>query len=478
MTSMISLSQNDEALASEYINQSIIRSHIGFLASDALRGRDTPSQEQEIAAEYIKSRFIEYGVSSIGSLSSYFQLVPFSKIVPPKEATVTLGEDQFSLNEDFFIMEGKEEEIQGEIVFVEYGGADDLRKEKIEGKIVIAICGDGVSQSPRAWLKMGKQKRNEVSKKGGIALIELFTSAQMPWNLLVRSRGGEKIVLNEDANPSLPHLWMNRSKEDLGNLRKKKLKAKISIKGMKRSDFMAKNVVGFVEGSDTKRKEEVIVYSAHYDHVGVGLADSEGDSIYNGARDNAVGSVTVLSVAQSIARYPTKRSALFVLFTGEEKGLLGSQYFVENSPIALEKIVFCFNSDNGGYNDTSVATIIGLDRTTAEKAIIKACEFAGLGAINDPAPEHNIFDRSDNVNFAIKGIPAPSFGLGFKTFDAELLKHYHKPSDEVESLDFDYLEKFFKAYVLSCRLIANGDETPFWTEGDKYYNQGVKLYQK
>src|SRR5690606_14492228 len=121
----------------------------------------------------------------------------------------------------------------------------------------------------------------------------------------------------------------------------------ITIEGAKVEKFDSQNVVGVVMGSDDQLKNEYIVYSAHYDHVGQGQADDSGDDIYNGSRDNAVGTVTVLSAAQNIAKNPTKRSALFVLFTGEEKGLLGSKSFVDNSPVALEKIVYCFNSDNG-----------------------------------------------------------------------------------------------------------------------------------
>jgi Zn-dependent M28 family amino/carboxypeptidase len=185
-----------------------------------------------------------------------------------------------------------------------------------------------------------------------------------------------------------------------------------------------------------------------------------------------------MSAAENMGKYPTDRSALFVLFTGEEKGLLGSEWFVENAPVDLEKIVYCFNSDNGGYNDTSLATIIGLTRTTAQEDIKKAVSAFGLKAIEDPAPEQGLFDRSDNVRFAAKGIPAPTFSLGFTAFDEEIGKYYHQPSDDPASLDYDYLFKFFKAYVYAARMIGNATEVPFWVEGDKYYEAGVELYKK
>ncbi len=224
------------------------------------------------------------------------------------------------------------------------------------------------------------------------------------------------------------------------------------------------------------KKISFIVYSAHYDHVGVGKPNAEMDSIYNGARDNAVGTVTVLNAAENIAKYPTKRSSLFIFFTGEEKGLLGSEYFVENPTIALDKIVYCFNSDNGGYNDTSKTTIFGLYRTTASQHFIDAAAEFGLTAIDDPAPEQNLFDRSDNVNFAKKGVPSPTYSMGFTAFDEEITKYYHQVTDNPDNVDYEYLHKFFQSYVLSARLIANDPQRPFWTEGDKYYEAGKELY--
>ena len=140
-------------------------------------------------------------------------------------------------------------------------------------------------------------------------------------------------------------------------------------------------------------------------------------------------------------------------------------------------MVYCFNSDNGGYNDTSVATIVGLERTTASKNIKEAAKEFDLTAIDDPAPEQNLFDRSDNVYFAAKGIPAPTYSLGFRSFDGEVTKYYHQAGDEAESLDYDYLLKFFQSYVLSSRLIANDPQTPFWVAGDKYESAGKALYK-
>ncbi|MEP5941124.1 M28 family peptidase, partial [Maribacter dokdonensis] len=238
------------------------------------------------------------------------------------------------------------------------------------------------------------------------------------------------------------------------------------------------NVIGVLEGTDPKLKEEFIMYSAHYDHVGIGKPDAVGDSIYNGARDNAIGTTAVLSMAENIGKFPTKRSAIFIFFTGEEKGLLGSQYYVEHPIFPLKQIVYGFNTDGGGYNNTKLATVIGLNRTTAQKHIVSGAATFGLKAIDDPAPEQELFDRSDNVSFASKGVPAPTYSTGFDAFDDEINKYYHQPGDEADSLDYDYLVKFYQGYVLSGRLIANDPETPFWVKDDKYEAAGNVLYGK
>ena len=141
-------------------------------------------------------------------------------------------------------------------------------------------------------------------------------------------------------------------------------------------------------------------------------------------------------------------------------------------------MVYCFNSDNGGYNNTELATIIGLTRTTAQKNIVAAAAAFGLKAIEDPAPEQGLFDRSDNVHFAKKGIPAPTFSLGFESFDGDVTKYYHQPGDEADTLDYDYLEQFFGAYVLAGRLLGNDPETPFWVPGDSYEEAGKALYKE
>jgi hypothetical protein len=476
--SFIVNAQKDKKLVEETISKNQIMSHIQFLASDAMKGRDTGSDELKIAAEYLRNQLFLYGVLPLSQYPDYLQPVKLEKVTAPNEGSITVDSSSFNINEDFVLLTGDNSEFDKEYIFLEYAMEDEIKAADVKGKIIITQCGDGSLASPQVFFTNGSKKRKWAKDAGAAGLVELYNTPQLPFNIVVRYLGGERVSLldEESENESFVHIWMNNSgNENLSTVKNSSSKSvSIKIDGKKSEEFISYNVVGYLPGKS--KKDEYIVYSAHYDHVGVGNPDSTGDNIYNGARDNAVGTVTVLSAAQNLSKYPTDRSALFVFFTGEEKGLLGSEYFVDNCPVDLNKLIYCFNSDGAGYNDTEKVTVIGLTRTTAQPLFEKACSTFGLTAIEDQMPEQGLFDRSDNVNFAAKGIPAPTFSMGVTAFDQEIMRYYHQPADSPESLDYDYLLKFFRSYVYSGRLIGNTKENPFWFEGDKYYEAGVKLY--
>lgn len=238
----------------------------------------------------------------------------------------------------------------------------------------------------------------------------------------------------------------------------------------------SQNIIGIVEGTDPDLKDEYILLSAHYDHMGIGPATAEGDSIYNGARDNAVGVATVMAAGKYFADHPPKRSVILALWTAEEMGLIGSRMFVEDPAVPLEQIVYNLNIDGAGYNDTTKVTVVGLERTEAEPLLKSAIRAFGLEAIPSPVPELNLFNRSDNVHFARKGIPAPTFSLGFTSFNEELHYYYHQPTDESNTLNFNYITNYVRAYVLAAKSIANAEKAPFWHPGDVYESAGNSLY--
>lgn len=482
LSSFSVFAQNDAELVKSTIHKSTIKGHIYFLASDELAGRDIGTPGIEVAARYISTTFQRYGVSPVeGATEGYFQNVPLVKNVAPESYGFQVGDEEVSA-EDLLRVDGSDVQLKSDYIFLNYGTEEDFDNKKIEGKIAVVLAGQKDNQDYRFVYQASAGKSRLAKAAGAVGVIELHTGNPENWNIFQNfMKGGSSLGLAaKEKNDNFFKLWVNDSeKQWLEKLEKrKKPTLNVTIGKATQLPMPSKNVVGMVEGTDPELKDEFIIYSAHYDHLGIGKPNAEGDSIYNGARDNAVGVVTVLSAAESIAKNPTKRSALFILFTAEEKGLLGSKYYVENPLLPLNKMVYCFNSDNGGYNDTSLATIVGLERTTAGVHMKKAAETFGLKAIDDPAGEQGLFDRSDNVNFARKGIPAPTFSLGFTAFDAEIGKYYHQQADNPETIDYDYMEQFFRAFVLSARLIANDEETPFWTEGDKYYEAGKALYNK
>jgi hypothetical protein len=368
-----------------------------------------------------------------------------------------------------------------DLVVVGYGLESDYSGKDVKGKIVVTNVGAPNRLSPADLFSAGRDKISLAKSKGAKGLIEMYNVPTVPWNLVSNYLNRPQLTVdNTDGEESIPYIWLKDLNNDLINSIGKGTysNADFEIIGKVNKKITGKNVVAVIEGTDAKLKSEYIMLSAHYDHVGVGKPNAEGDSIYNGARDNAVGTVAVINAAKYFAKNPPKRSILLCAWTAEEKGLLGSAYFSENPLVPLNKILFNLNIDNGGYNDTSIVTVIGLGRTSADPLIEKAVADFGLKAISDPSPEQGLYDRSDNVNFARKGIPAPTFSLGFTAFDDEITKYYHQPSDHIDSFDLDYALLYWKSYILAAQNIANWNERPTWKSGDKYEAISKELYVK
>lgn len=471
--------QSQKELVEQTIDTNKIKSHIYFLADDLLKGRETGTPENKIAAAYLANQLRSYGVKPNPKTDTFYQEVVLEKMVPPSNLEISLNATEF-LNA--VAINSTAINYIGDAVFLNYGLEEDYKGKDVKGKLIVVKAGSAGTKDVRAAFRLRTQKEELAKSNGVIGVIEFLNVQDEMWSYVDHNFNTARLNIDKDAMPEqagpFSYVWI----QDKDNVQidklstTKKIAATLTSDGQQTSQVLSQNVIGIVEGTDAKLKDEFIIYSAHYDHVGIGKPDETGDTIYNGARDNAVGTTTVLSMAEHLAKHPTKRSALFILFTGEEKGLLGSEYYVEHPIVPLKQMVYCFNSDNAGYNDTSLATIIGLPRTTAEKHIKEAATAFGITAVDDPAPEQGLFDRSDNVHFAKKGIPAPTFSLGFNAFNGDVTKYYHRPGDEANTLDYDYLGKFFKAYVLAGTLIGNDPKTPVWVADDPYENAGKALY--
>lgn len=473
---------SDKEKTDATVSQETIKEHIYYLASDEMKGRNTGSPEILKAADYIADQLKAYGAKPVPGADGYFQPVPLRKKSPATSATLDFSGKNFELGKNLLVLEGQSEKVEGEIVFLNYALEADYEGKDLNGKIVFAKIGDGENTDTRQILQLSRQKYQLALDNGAAGIVEFYNLPTSFEQVGARFRSTSiSIDPDGDSGRIIPQLWL----KDADNSTQKFMmtrsikRANIEIKGMVNELTKDKNVLAMIEGTDPNLKDEFIMFSAHYDHIGIGRPDETGDSIYNGTRDNAIGTVTVLSAAENIGKYPMRRSALFVLYTGEEKGLLGSRWMADNPIVPLNEIVFCWNSDNAGYNDTTISTVVGLERFTVVPQLIKDANIAyGLTAIDDPAGEQGLFDRSDNVSFARKGIPAPTYSLGFRSFDGDVTKYYHRAGDNPETVDYDYLYKFFSSYVLASRLIGNADETPFWLEGDKYYEIGKELYGK
>ena len=449
-------------------------SQFTYLASDALMGRDPIRPEMKLAYTFIVQELEKAGAKPLPGGNGYYQDIPFNLSSPPTKGSVQLGNFSFSQGQNLLVLEGNSFSGTYEVVEIGFGSVEEFAGKDLKGKIAISNVGAPNKFSPNQLFAEGRAKAKRAKEAGAVALIERFNVPSVPWQLVSGFLNRPQMGLDQGEASNLPYLWVEDLKNqltgtNLGN-------ATLAIEGKVNRKIDGKNVLAMIEGTDSQLKNEFILLSAHYDHVGVGTPDAEGDSIFNGARDNAVGTVAVLNAARYFAKNPPKRSILFALWTAEEKGLLGSAYFANNPLLPLNQIVYNLNIDNGGYNDTSLITVIGLGRTTADFLINEAVAEFGLTAKADPSPEQGLYDRSDNVNFARKGIPAPTFGLGFTAFDDEINKYYHKATDEVESFDLNYAHLYWKSYILSAQKIAYWSQKPQWTAGDKYEEVGKKLY--
>ncbi len=463
------------------ITKTEVENHVRFLASDELKGRKAGSEGLNVAARYIAEQFRMSGVKTILNHDSYFQSFSLDDISGAKSAEIKWGDSSWNLENKLLVMGGSAFDYDGEVVFAKYGLTDeDYKGLKVKGKVVVLQIGAPDEPNAFAAMRMGQQKQQLAMQKGAIGVIELY-SLPVPWKMMNRYLKGGRMDIHQESK-SLPTFWVeDGSQEALKAISSaKKPKMKIMSSGMNIDVKPTQNVVGYIEGTDAKLKEEYILLTAHYDHVGVGTAEAPNvtaeDTIFNGARDNAIGTTAIITAARTLAKNPPKRSVVLIALTAEEVGLLGSKYYADNPMMPLNRCIFNLNIDNGGYNDTKVVTVIGLERTGAKDQIAEATAAFSLESIDDPAPEQGLFDRSDNVNFAAKGIPAPTFSLGFRAFDEEIMKYYHQVTDDAESVDFDYVLKYCQSYAFAAELIANLKKSPKWKKGDKYEEAGKNRY--
>lgn len=467
------------------IPQAESENHMRFLASDELQGRRTGSDGNRIAARYIAEQYRMLGLKPVQGQTDFYQNIAFERVMAASSGVLITGKDSLKLGKDLVIMAGGSLNQTGEVIYAGYGlteAEDGYNGRDVKGRMVIVQGGSPEAKGPQEIFRASNQKRKIAAEKGAIALIELY-SESIPWGMVGQYFNREQIALPVAGatNSPLTHAWINNTNNQFGRLKEAAQTITFQTSGRAKTVAPSMNVAGVIEGTDPKLKDEYVILSAHFDHIGVGKQGGSAyqptDSIFNGARDNAFGTVGLLTAAKALSEQHPKRSVLVLALTGEEVGLLGSRYYAENPLIPLKQTIFDLNIDGAGYSDTTLVSVIGLERTGAKAEIEAGANAFGLSVFAEPAPEQGLFDRSDNVSFAAKGVPAPTFSPGFKSFDQEIAKYYHQAIDNPESLNFSYLHKFCQAYAHTARLIADRPTRPFWIAGDKYEAAGKELYK-
>jgi hypothetical protein len=516
--SSFAIAQESPKSAVDSVTIEELRDHMFFLASDELQGRNPGEEGYNIAAMYCTTQFRASGLKPIVEnpfgLKSFLQTVPFKRTSMKEKSNLTIinGETStdFNFGTDFSMMNTGAVtvlNVEGaEFVFAGYGitskddGWDDYEGLDVEGKYVIILGGQPMKDGepilppevgdqfddPQAG--MMKKMMNAISHKAAaIILAPMVIDEKMSWADLIGMMAQSSMKLDEGeeekAGPSFGAMMTPSvllAGENVINammagtaynpITGEGEYATFAIEG-KTLNLLSKptvdrvtsdNIVGLVEGTDPELKNEYIVLGAHLDHVGVGV-----NGVVNGADDNASGSSAILEIAEALAMTPTRRSVIFVLYTAEEKGLIGSQYFVDNSPVPLENIVAHINLDMVGRDDTDFPEgfhALGSSRLSAEyKEIILAVNEKGdnvpLSFELDKNDPQNFFRRSDQFSFHKKGIPVVFFTSGDHP-------DYHTPRDDAEKISFEKLQAISRLCYDITIEVGNRDEKPKLNSAD------------
>ncbi|HEV2017330.1 MAG TPA: M28 family peptidase [Gemmatimonadaceae bacterium] len=496
LISIISVSSADAQTdgAPSRITPQEIDAHLRFLSSDLLEGRAPATRGGRIAEEYIATQLQAFGVKPGVGDSSYFQRVPID-VVKSDPATIKVtasGKASANLRftDDVVVWPGSATDASsahGELVFVGYGATapeykwDDFKGTDVRGKVLLVLVNDPPATSGEPSLFGGKAmtyygrwtyKYEEAERRGAAGMLIVHTTerAGYPWHVVVNSNSTEHRLLPRDPAAPAPigvRGWITDSAAtallaqaglSMTDLRKRAasrdfrpVSTGIVIDATMRNSLQhmsANNVVGVVRGIDPKVRDEYVAYSAHWDHFGIGPVVS-GDSIYNGAADNASGVASVLTIAHAAAEgVKPRRSQLFVFVTAEESGLLGSAYFGQHPIVPASKIIAALNMDivplNGRVRDLNV---IGDNKSSLGPALAQLVKSEGIRLSPEAHPEQGHFYRSDHFSFAIAGIPSVSIGggvdymgrpagWGLKQSEDYTAHRYHQPSDEYRP-DFD-----------------------------------------
>ncbi|QKZ14012.1 M28 family metallopeptidase [Spirosoma sp. KUDC1026] len=513
--------------ATSTVRPKAIEAHMRYLSDDKLEGRKPGTHGYELAAQYVEGELKKMGYKPAGERGTYRQSVPLrSGQVDARASSVVLIRDgkelhlnygkNYILNPNF---DQPRSEVSAPIVFVGYGisapelGYDDYAQIDVNGKIVAYFNGAPTVFPSNQRAYYGSAKAEIAAAHGAVGVI----SFSLPTDVRARVEAAaprarqatyrwvdrlgkaqrtfpqiQATVLLSDSTARSLFAGTAKSFDEAVAVAHRSypqafpLNASIRVKTQTslNDDLVGQNVIGLLPGSDPVLKNEYVVYVSHLDHLGIG-PPVKGDSIYNGAHDNASGVAINLETARLFASLPKapRRSILFVGVTGEEMGLLGSDYFASNPTVPAEKLVANLCLDMPFFFHPLLDIVpYGVEHSSMAQAVRSAAGFLGVNVAPDPMPAQAVFMRSDHFSFVRQGIPAIYIKSGSETGDPKIdgLKEnldwraniYHSPQDDMnQPFDWNAAAKHVQLQFLIGYLTAQADERPIWNEGDFFGNR-------
>jgi len=506
-----------------------MRERVKVLSSDNFEGRGPGTEGGKKAAQYIADQLMASGIKP-ANRGSYFQNVSLVGLKAEPNTVLTIGSNSFKFGDDFVAATGAQSakvSVDADLVFVGYGiNASQYKWNDYKGnpadyrgKVLLMMVNDPPATKAEPNLFGGKAltyygrwtyKYEEAARRGaaGVILIHTTDSAGYGWNVVRTSNGSWRYEIARTPNDKTPFLklkaWatngaamkmLQAANLNLDDLRKeansrnfKPVATGLKVRLDLNSDLKhleSPNVVGTVEGSDANLKNEYVVFSAHWDHLGVGEPDVRGDRIYNGAYDNASGVAAILGIAAVLAKTPLKqrpkRSFLFLFPTAEEQGLLGAEYYSHHPLVPLAKTAADINIDGVNFfGKISNFMPLGAERSTMMTSLAKAAAERNLKITADSKPEQGFFFRSDHFPFAKVGVPSinlqhgdtfivPLKGEAAEFFKDYTAKFYHQPSDEYKDW-WDMSAMIQEAeFALAVGVnIADAPVMPHYKPGDEF----------
>lgn len=514
--------------AARLITKEKLMKPIDTLASNAFEGRGTGTEAQTKTVEYLVDQLREYGLSGGMDGGGYVQDVPLVGQTTQPDASLNITRNgqtvhTFDYKTDFMAWPANMSEDvsvdEAELVYVGYGiqapeeNWDDFKAADVKGKVLVVKNNDPSSSdtlfkgNTRLYYGRYDYKYEKARELGaaGVLIIHTTPTAGYGWNVVSNSWSSEQFYLrgNDRAQNGATKFngWLTQEAgralfESAGLNLDEQMKAAenadfkpVPLKGLAldldlEADYRnieAKNVLGVVKGSDEDLRDEYLVYTAHYDHLGI-TSPVEGDSINNGALDNAAGVSAVMNIARAFKSVQPEldRSVLFLLVGAEEKGLLGSKYWASHPTVPPGKVTANINLDGMNvYGETEDLVLIGYGRNSVSDVIENLAEEQGRTVKPDPHPDRGYFYRSDHFPLAKQGIPAvfPNAGSEFvnkpegyaDTVDSLQQANYHTVNDEVnEYWDLSGMVQDTRLFFKAGFKIANADSMQTWREGDEF----------